>query len=70
MPEICIKCLAEATFDSPENYCDYHWTKWWVDGMNPETQEQREVMMHEGLEEIRRLHGRVVSPIHENIMGP
>lgn len=26
------KCGREAEFDSPEDFCKYHWHEWWVEG--------------------------------------
>lgn len=26
----CCQCSAEATFDSPRNFCDKHWARWWA----------------------------------------
>ena len=28
----CSKCDNEATYDSPADYCSYHWCEWWFDG--------------------------------------
>ena len=25
----CTKCDNEATYTSPEHYCDEHWARWW-----------------------------------------
>jgi hypothetical protein len=35
----CDECDREATYDSPQNFCDEHWFDWWaevaLDGATP-----------------------------------
>jgi len=49
---ICVKCDQAATFDSPDNLCDQHWAEWWVDGLKPKSEEEREQLLKETLTEI------------------
>jgi hypothetical protein len=49
----CCKCELEATYDIPDNLCDYHWAEWWVSGADL-TEEQRKQYLAETLEEINR----------------
>lgn len=36
----CVKCEQEATFSSPDNLCDEHWAEWWVNGIEPESEQE------------------------------
>lgn len=29
----CIECGNEATYTSPEYYCNFHWNVWWFSGV-------------------------------------
>lgn len=41
----CVSCQKEAEFDSPENYCSFHWTLWFTEGwqefLSPEEYQQQ-----------------------------
>jgi len=49
----CSKCLKEATFDSPKDLCEDHWVEWWVEGLNPQTPEERQKLTEECLKALR-----------------
>ena len=32
MTMTCSKCFREVDFDSPRNFCEFHWLEWWHKG--------------------------------------
>lgn len=53
----CVKCDQEATYDSPDAYCDRHWFEWWTEGWLEDgaTEEEIEEAWQEHCQTIRRL---------------
>ena len=49
----CSKCIKEATFTSPNDLCDDHWVEWWVDGLNPQTPEERQKLTEECIQALK-----------------
>lgn len=45
----CIKCAREAEFDSPEDYCQFHWLEWWHEGAGPTFFDNEERLQRENL---------------------
>jgi hypothetical protein len=54
----CVKCPKDATYDVPEDFCDYHWAEWWalsdIPGEVPLTAEEKRQFMSETVECIGR----------------
>ena len=49
----CINHLdREATFNSPEDYCDNCWATWWVEGLEPKNKAEEEILIRETLASI------------------
>ena len=48
----CKKCDKEATFDSPDDFCDEHGVEWCADGVG-ETPEEKGEMKKEALDNIK-----------------
>ncbi len=47
----CRKCKeGKIEFDSPDLLCKECWADWWVDGLDPETEEEREQLKKETLD--------------------
>lgn len=63
----CHKCKkGKVEFDLPDFFCKECWADWWVDGLEPETEEEREQLKKETLENM----GVVKDFIKENGDGP
>ena len=53
----CIRCEKEATFDSPELFCDKHWAEWWVEGYDA-TKEEAKKLEKETLKGIQNKYNK------------
>lgn len=38
----CVKCNEKALYDSPDDFCENHWLKWWNESKEDETLTTRE----------------------------
>jgi len=42
----------------PESLCFIHWAEWWVDGFEPITKKQRQLLTKETLDNMKEQNGR------------
>lgn len=41
----CAKCDKLAEYDSPDRLCEDHWVEWWVDGLEPKDEAERQQLI-------------------------
>jgi hypothetical protein len=52
---LCEKCKErEAKYDSPGNWCEICWITWWIEGLEPETDEHRQACLEDATEWLER----------------